>query len=253
MSSGDFTFVEGSLDEADGFAAVPWAEIGAVFHLGAAGVKAGARDWATCVRVNIGGTLNLLRRLDGKPAVPLVYAHTFYEDFVGSTPALAENPYVVTKHAATRLVEDFALRHPGAVVTAKLFQVYGPGDAPSNLIPYAARQLRAGEPALLGSGEGLRDWLHVSDVASGLAACLAGGQPGRLRQFELGSGELYSIRQAVETLADAMGRPRSLLRFDPALDRGDTRIAAKARQLPPDWHPRFTLATGLADLAEASA
>ena len=253
LRSDAFIFVEGNLGNASGLEAVPWSGIDAVFHLGAAGVKAGARDWPVCVRVNIEGTLNLLRCLSGVPAAALVYAHTFYEDFVGNTPALAENPYVVTKHAATRLVEDFATRHPAAVVTAKLFQVYGPGDSPTNLIPYVARQLQAGESALLGSGDGRRDWLHVSDVASGLAACLAAGQPGRIQKFEIGSGELYPIRQVVELLADTMGRSRSLLHFDSDMDRGDTQIAAKAQQLPPDWRPRLTLTTGLADLAEVSA
>ncbi len=253
VEDGAFSVVVGDLGDAAALDAVPWAEIGAVFHLGAAGVKASARDWPLCVRVNIEGTLNLLRRLEARPDVPLVYAHTFYEDFIGSAPALAENPYVVTKHAATRLVRDFALRRPGTVTAAKLFQVYGPGDAPSNLVPYVLRQLRNDEPALLGSGSGRRDWLHVSDAAAGLAACLGGAEPGRLREFEIGSGGLRTVREAVETLAGVLGRPRSLLRFDPALDRGDVHIAGRAERPPPGWRPRFTLESGLADLAEATA
>ena len=246
-----FTFAEGDLGTGRGLDRIDWSATDAVFHLGAAGVKAGARDWPSCVRVNIMGTLNLLRCLECPASPTLVYVRTFYEDFIDVAPALAENPYVVTKQAATRLVREFAGRHPGGVVVARLFQVYGPGDASGNLIPHAVRQLRAGVPVAMGSGTGVRDWLHVSDVAAGLEACLVAGAAGRGCEFDVGSGELHPIRDVVGRLADIMGRPRSLLCFDPALDRGDTHIACKAERPPPEWRPRLALADGLADTAAA--
>jgi nucleoside-diphosphate-sugar epimerase len=163
-----------------------------------------------------------------------------------------QSPYVLSKYTASQLVRQFARHYPGAVVTAKVFQLYGPGDVSGNLIPYALAGLRQGEQVRVGSGVGRRDWLYVSDAIDGLVAACRAAIPGRLRAFDLGSGELLSVRDVLLRLAELLGRPPSLLDFDPSRDRGDTAIVAKAEVWPDGWRPSLTLEQGLRSLIASS-
>ena len=248
-----FPMVRGNLVTGEGIDLLPWTDADAVIHLAAAGVKAPGRQWPICVQVNILGTMNLLRAVERAPkAIRLVYAHTFYEDFVATNASLGENPYVLSKFVTTRLVSDFGSRHRAGVFGAKLFQIYGPGDAPGNLVPHVASQLARGEKALIGSGAGLRDWLHVDDLAAGLEALLRLPSTGTFEDYDLGSGELVSIRQNMIDLADQFGpSARSLLDFDPARDRPDVDLAACAVRRIPGWTPSIGRIEGLKRLADA--
>jgi nucleoside-diphosphate-sugar epimerase len=242
-------FVQGNLETGVGVEAVEWDSLDAVFHLAAAGVKAAAREWPICIKVNVLGTLRLLEFLEQSVSAPaLIYTHTFYEDFLATTPSLVQSPYVLSKFTASQVVRQFARHYRGPVVTAKVFQIYGPGDASGNLIPYALANLRRGEVVQVGSGLGLRDWLNVSDVLTGLVAAWHSGMPRKLRAFDLGSGELVTIRDVLLRLATLLGQPASLLDFDPSRDRGDTALVGKAETWPDHWHPQATLDQGLRTL-----
>jgi len=242
-------FVVGNLATGEGLEGIEWDRLEAVFHLAAAGVKATAREWPLCIQVNVLGTLRLLELLAQSASAPaLIYTHTFYEDFLTTTPSLAESPYVLSKYTASQVVRQFARHYRGAVATAKVFQIYGPGDASANLIPYALAGLRQGELVRVGSGRGRRDWLYVSDALSGLVAAWHAGMARQLRAFDLGAGELISIRDVLLRMAELLGRSASLLDFDPSRDRGDTELVGKAETWPDGWRPSFNLEQGLRSL-----
>ena len=244
--SGAFDFVSGNLVTGEGLDLLAWERFDAVFHLAAAGVKAATREWQNCIQVNLLGTLHLIERLEQAARRPtLVYTHTYYEDFIATSPSLAASPYVMSKYAATQVVRQFARNYPGCTVLAKVFQIYGAGDAQGNLIPYVLGCLRKGEPARLGSGAGLRDWLTVEDVAAGLTACWRAGSPGKLREFDLGSGEFVAIRDVLQRLASMLGKPFAGLDFDAARDRDDLMAAGKAERWPDHWRPQYDLEQGL--------
>jgi nucleoside-diphosphate-sugar epimerase len=263
-----------------------------IVHLAAAGSKLAGRSWPLCTRVNVEGTANLVRKLlreakqlngltvegnedshQQKPLSPishlpssrekrtaplLLYTKTWYEDHLDTCPAFAESSYVVTKHATSLWIKTMASVYPAPVVIAKVFQVYGPGDDPNNVLSYAARCLKNNEPATFGSGTQLRDWIYIDDFIDGLVACLSCAQSGHT-QYDLGTGETYTLRNMIEQLAE---RSRSSLQtstqtittstiqltFDPAKDRGDIQITDHANNQPPCWKPKFTTEMGLAKL-----
>ncbi len=257
-----------------------------VVHLAAAGVKAAGRQWPICVRVNIEGTANLVRKLlseverledttvereegsheftnipplelqtrtppSAKRVVPLfLYTKTWYEDHLEECEAFRENPYVVTKHAATKWIEALASLYPGSVAIAKVFQVYGPGDDPNNVLSYAARCIKNGEPATFGSGTQLRDWIYIDDFINGLVACLSFENNG-LSHFDLGSGELHSLGEMIEILAEltlvgpTSKTSRPQLTFDVTKDRGDSKITDYAQQYPQNWSAMININQGL--------
>jgi nucleoside-diphosphate-sugar epimerase len=134
-----------------------------------------------------------------KKAPLFLYTQTWYEEHITACPAFADNPYVATKHAASRWIETLASVYPAPVVIAKVFQVYGPGDDPNNVLSYAARCLKHGEPATFGSGTQLRDWIYIDDFINALAACLNTSTPG-LTRYDLGTGQTHSLREMIEQL-----------------------------------------------------
>lgn len=138
----------------DGWAGIPWDECTGVIHLAAAGVKQASRSLSDAVAVNVTGTQRLLDQLDAvSPAIPVIFTRTYYEDYLDRIPAFRENVYVVTKAAGTDLMKIWARRHPDRkVAAATIFQAYGAGDDPRNVLPHVVQGIRNKQRIQLGSG-----------------------------------------------------------------------------------------------------
>jgi len=228
-----------------GWNQVPWGNFEAVVHLAAAGVKSDSRAWPECISVNVVGVQRLLSAIEVAGSTPHVWlAQTFYEREAERFTALLENPYIVTKRAGNELARDWAAKTGRKLTLGQIFQVYGPGDSSRNVLCYAAGKLIRGESAQFGSGQGLRDWIFLDDAAGAILASLWSSESG-VSEVDIGTGVLTSIRAVVEQLADTAGAPRHLLTFDPANDRGDTYVSARAKHLPANWAPETDLAKGL--------
>ena len=248
-----FQFYRADLTDAASVADLPLEDVDLLYHLAAAGVKASSREWSICVRVNVVGTAllmqELMRRVQQGQHVPrLVYTKTYYEDHLEVIPAFQTNPYVVSKVAATRWIEALSAVYPQSITIAKVFQVYGPGDDPNNVLNYAAGMLRLGKPVIFGSGTSLRDWIFIEDLITGLEACGGSFEAGTIQRIDLGSGERRSIREMVERIAEITGADPSLLTFDSSKDRGDAEIVDWAVRLPPGWKIKNDANTGLRKL-----
>lgn len=240
--------IEGDLATGEGLARVPWAKIDQVIHLAAAGVKASRRQWPEALAVNVVGTQRLLEVLRSASLRPRVFvARTFYEDLVSEAPALLENPYIATKHAATQLARLFAREYAGGVVFGNFFQVYGPGDDSANVLSYAAREFKAGRAPVFGSGKGLRDWIYVTDAAAAVLASLRQFTGSGGHSFDIGTGEMSSIRAMVEALHRLCPAAPNPV-FDPTRDGPDADLAMCAKMPPTAWRPGIEPEQGLLQL-----
>jgi nucleoside-diphosphate-sugar epimerase len=130
---------------------------------------------------------------------------------------------------------------------ARLFYLYGPFEDERRLVPAAIKALTAGEEFATTSGEQVRDYLHIADVASALCALSRNKLPGA---FNVCSGEPVTIAGLMQTLGELLGRPE-LIRlgaypnreWDPAYVCGDNhKLRTQAR-----WSQRYKLRDGLAD------
>ncbi len=177
-----------------------------VFHLAAVGVTDPAVDPALALAVNGGGTVNLLQALREQGAERVVLAGTCYEY---GTREAAEgldpfNPYGASKVAAWAFGRMFWRAYGLPVVTARPFQVYGPGQPPHTLVPAAIRAALSGDDFSMTPGEQQRDWIYVQDVVGGLmAASSAPGIEGK--SLDLGTGKTHSVRQVVERIWEMSG------------------------------------------------
>ena len=236
----------GNLVTGEGLNDIPWNKLDVVVHLAAAGVKASRRTWTECLQVNVVGTQQILEQLRGVENPPrLVYARTFYENHL-NVRAVSENPYVATKKTASDLVNIYQQQPSAMVTSVTLYQAYGPGDDAGNVLSYIVNQLRKNQPVVLGSGKGLRDWIYIDDLVTGLVAAITAPAG----DYDVGTGELHTLRSVAEQLVDLMGVSRSLLTFDPEKDRGDIDIKDCAQRIVPSGGASRPLAEGLRNLIQ---
>jgi dTDP-6-deoxy-L-talose 4-dehydrogenase (NAD+) len=91
----------------------------------------------------------------------------------------------------------------------RLFYMYGKNEDPRRLVPYIRSQLEAGLPAQLTSGENVRDFLDVEDVAKIMATLSLGDHEGPVN---ICSGTPTTVRGLAEKIASEYGR-HDLLNF----------------------------------------
>ena len=131
------------------------------------------------------------------------------------------------------------------------FMVYGPGQAPSKLIPSVTLSLLRGEAPKVSSGKCKADWVYIEDVIEGfLAAAITCGIDGK--SVDLGTGSLVSIHGVVDRLAKITGSHLRPL-FGALPDRpGENEIAANtltASELL-GWSATTSLESGLCQTVE---
>ena len=209
-------------------------EIGSVIHF--AGLKAVGESVAQPLRYydcNVTGSLRLLEAMDRAGVRNLVFSSsaTVYgdpasvpirEDF----PLSATNPYGATKLHIEDMLRDLHRADPRwSVALLRYFNPVGahesgrigedPNGEPNNLMPYVAQvavgkreQLRVfGDDYDTPDGTGVRDYIHVMDLAEGhLAALDALARDGGLITTNLGTGRGYSVLEMLRSFAAASGR-----------------------------------------------
>lgn len=182
---------------------------------------------------NVLGTINLLHAMREAQLRTLVFSSsaTVYGDpqrlpLTEDHPLGATNPYGRTKLMIEEILRDLAYGEPGwRIAMLRYFNPVGahesgligedPGGTPNNLMPYIARVAVGTYPLLkifgddyaTPDGTGVRDYIHVVDLATGHLAALA-----RLRTHEgliavnLGTGHGRSVLELVAAFESASGR-----------------------------------------------
>lgn len=228
-------FVEGDIRDAGAMAAVfkAW-PITAVIHF--AGLKSVGESVAQPMRYydnNLVGTLRLCEAMAEAGVRNLVFSSsaTVYgdphavpirEDF----PLQATNPYGRTKLQIEEMLRDFAASDPAwRIALLRYFNPVGahasgligedPRGIPNNLMPFVTQVAigRRPELSVFGNdyptpdGTGVRDYIHVVDLARGhLAALTALERAAGVQTVNLGTGRGYSVLEVIAAFEKASGR-----------------------------------------------
>lgn len=207
----------------------------AVIHF--AGLKAVGESVAQPLRyfeVNVGGTLALLQALAASPCRRLVFSSSAtvygapeYLPLDEAHPRRTTNPYGRTKLHIEGMLADLAAADPDwAVACLRYFNPVGahasgligedPRGVPNNLMPYVA-QVAIGRRAALTiwgadydtpDGTGVRDYIHVEDLAAAHLAAVRWCETAQgWEAFNLGTGRGHSVREMVRAFEAASGRP----------------------------------------------
>ena len=137
-----------------------------------------------------------------------------------------------------------------AFAAARIFGVYGPGEAPHRLLPSLVNGLRSMDRVSLTEGRQARDFLFVEDVVNALimlAECLE-RKPGQII-VNIATGEPISVRTFAVSVAAAAGAAIDRLGFgdilmrpdEPMVFSGDSTLMRKVT----GWQPRIDLDQGI--------
>lgn len=129
-------------------------------------------------------------------------------------PGLKLSVYGQAKHEACRVLQAWAIGAGRKAVWLRPFVVYGPGQVGAMAIPYAVRCAKERSPADLSEGLQFRDFVHVDDVADGIAAAGPGlmAMNPAFAVCNLGRGEPVRVREVLEHIAKKM-TAQDLFRF----------------------------------------
>ncbi len=181
---------------------------------------------------NLTGTLLLcdtMRKFDCKKMVfsssATVYGDPAFVPITEDCPkGVITNPYGQTKSMIEQILTDIQVSDPEWNVTLlRYFNPIGahssgligedPKGIPNNLVPYIAR-VAVGKLEKLGvfgddydtpDGTGVRDYIHVVDLAAGHVQALRHMKPG-VSIYNLGTGHGYSVLDVVKAYSKACGK-----------------------------------------------
>ena len=130
----------------------------------------------------------------------------------------------------------------------RLFNAFGPGQSSIYLIPYLIDCACKGTPAAVRHPYSIRDFVHVNDVVTALVAATA-GRSFSWNVFNLGSGQVRTVRQVIEALGTILGRPVSF-EVMPAQPDSIPVLYADTSKLCSElgWFPRVSFEAGLEEL-----
>lgn len=183
---------------------------------------------------NITGTLNLLKAMQKHHVNRIVFSSsaTVYGDQDGvkltednQTGVGITNPYGRTKFMIEEILKDLSIADPKFEITIlRYFNPVGahtsgllgedPNDIPNNLMPIIMKVSTGEIPQLsiygddydTPDGTGMRDFIHVVDLAKGHVAAIDHMQPG-VSIYNLGTGLATSVMEMVKAFEKESGQP----------------------------------------------
>ena len=225
-----------------------------IFHLAAYTNAERASDVIDkCIKVNIGGTANLLRALE----------LTKYKSFVnvsstevyGPIPAPFKetqrthpvSPYGMSKLAAENICNFYFKIYHSPIVNLRMTMIYGEFQPADKIIPHLILSCLKKKDLQLTAGRQTRDFVYVEDVVEALIrASLAEKACGET--INIGSGDGITIRDLVSKIVEKTKFPKKVNFGTIPAKRGEIMrmrvTTAKAKKIL-GWESRITLEKGL--------
>lgn len=181
--------------------------------------------------INVGGTLSVCKAMEAAGVHKLIFSSsaTVYGNqpipYTEATLRDPENPYGRTKFVSELVMADAAAANPQfCAIALRYFNPVGahsssligedPKGVPNNLMPYIS-QVASGQREQLSvygndyptvDGTGVRDYIHVVDLAEGhLAALTRISEPG-FHAYNLGAGHGVSVLEVIAAFEKASGK-----------------------------------------------
>lgn len=208
------------------------------------------RDPWPFINTNLVGTATILEavRNHGKRlhhiSTDEVYGDLELDDpakFTETTPYNASSPYSSTKAGSDLLVKAWVRSFGIKATLSNCSNNYGPMQHIEKFIPRQITNILSGlTPKLYGTGEQVRDWIHVDDHNAAVHTILEKGRQGEL--YLIGADGEQDNKYIIETILELMGKDKSA--YEHVNDRPghDMRYAIDSTKLQTElgWTPKYT-------------
>lgn len=237
---------------------LPGSGVNHVYHLAARTfVPDSWSDPLPFYATNVLGTVNVAEfcRRHGASLTMMssyVYGRPRFLPISEEHPVAAFNPYGHTKLLAEEVCQHYARQFGIQVTVIRPFNVYGPGQAESFLVPTLLRQVLNPEAreVSIADDRPRRDYLFIDDLLDLLLRTM---NPHGCDAFNAGSGSSVNPRELAELMLRAAGLEK------PVVSRGEVRAdevletvadIGKAKRIF-GWEPRVSLVEGIGRIVQA--
>jgi nucleoside-diphosphate-sugar epimerase len=179
----------------------------------------------------VAASIDLVRAFGLRAGERVVAVGSCFEYAFGPPVLVEESPpgptsvYGSSKRALGLALRTLADATGLSLAWARLFFLYGPFEDRRRLVADIASSILDGQEVATGQGRQRRDYMFVEDAGDALAALLASDVAG---DVNVATGDAPPVRELVERVADAAGRPelvrygtRPMSRGEPAEIRAD--------------------------------
>lgn len=223
------------------------------------------------VRTNVLGTCSLLRtikdwwkNLSESSKSRFQFLHVSTDEVFGAlqstdpaftetTPYNPNSPYSASKASSDHFVRAFHETYGLPTLITNCSNNYGPRQFPEKLIPLVMLNALAGKPLpIYGTGENIRDWLHVEDHCTAIMRVLEAGRIGE--SYNIGGHSertniavVRAICTILDELVPAQSSYADLITFVTDRPGHDFRYAIDCTKLEYElgWHPEHNFEDGL--------
>ena len=166
--------------------------------------------------------------------------------FTEDTPLHTSSPYSTSKASADLLVMAYYRTYGLPVTISRCSNNYGPYQFPEKLIPLTIMKALNNEKIpVYGTGENVRDWIHVKDHNIGVDLIVREGKVGEVYNLG-GHSERHNI-DIVKTILKQMGKSEDLITFVEDRKGHDLRYAIDSSKVEKElgWNRTYTFEDGI--------
>ena len=171
--------------------------------------------------------------------------------FTESTPIHTSSPYSSSKASADLLVMAYARTYGLPVTISRCSNNYGPYQFPEKLIPVViSKALNNEKIPVYGTGENVRDWIHVIDHNIGVDKIVREGKVGEV--YNLGGHSERSNLDVVKTILRLMNKSENLITFVSDRKGHDLRYAIDSTKAEKElgWELTYNFEDGIMETVE---
>ncbi len=161
-------------------------------------------------------------------------------------PLQPNSPYSASKASGELLARSYNRTHDMDVVITRCSNNYGTHHFPEKLIPLFITNLLEGKKVpVYGTGENIRDWLHVDDHCRGIYQVLMNGRSGEV--YNIGGGRELTNNEITGLILEAMSADESSIEYVEDRKGHDLRYSVDWTKINRElgYEPRVTFEVGL--------
>lgn len=228
-------------------------DVDLVYHLAAiSNVDASIRNPLRTIETNTMGTTNVIEEVRKAGVKKFVYvssAHVYgvpqYLPIDEKHPVVPREAYAASKIAAENIVQAYGNSYGLEYAILRPFNMFGPGQDPSFLIPGVIEQALNNGLIKVGNTDPTRDYLYVEDA---IKAFLAVGERGS-GVFNIGSGKEEKIAEVVTMIRDEINPHIQIVTEEMRKRAGKVEIPRMIADISAlrklEWQPETSLSTGI--------
>lgn len=166
--------------------------------------------------------------------------------FTEESPLHPSSPYSASKASADLLVYSYYRTFNLPITISRCSNNYGPYQFPEKLIPLMiSKALNDELLPVYGTGENIRDWLHVSDHCVAIDLILHQGRVGEV--YNIGGHDERTNLEVVKTILQALGKTESLISYVADRPGHDLRYAINPHKMESElgWKPTYDFESGI--------